>query len=252
MSVRPYWRVRPLRDPAGITRIGITGHSDLTASSEPIVRDALHACLIGLAEPPWVGVSCLARGADQLFAGLVLELGGRLEVILPARDYRFRKVEPDNAAEFDGLLDAAAALTVLGCERSCRQAYMRASTALLDAVDLVIAVWDGRPAARRVPILTRARPRPRPPHQPEAGADRLVQRQEGGEVVGQRQHDAHPAQQRRDGLHLSAHAHRQRPDHHQREPAAPNPATRPRRARGAHRLPRSLRCRPRISSAAVA
>lgn len=32
-----------------------------------------------------VGVSCLVRGADQLFARVVLELGGALEVVLPRR-----------------------------------------------------------------------------------------------------------------------------------------------------------------------
>ena len=34
-------------------------------------------------------------------------------------------------------------------ERSCRQAYMAAGTAMLASVDMLIAVWDRRPAPRR-------------------------------------------------------------------------------------------------------
>ncbi|GAU68072.1 hypothetical protein SSP35_06_01570 [Streptomyces sp. NBRC 110611] len=41
-----------------------------------------------------VGVTCLARGSDTLFAEAVVEAGGRLVVILPSRDYREAKVKP--------------------------------------------------------------------------------------------------------------------------------------------------------------
>lgn len=143
----PNQRAHPLRDPDPAPRIGITGHSDLTPPSMPVVRATLHARLCG-SGAEWVGVSCLACGADQVFAGLVLELGGRLEVILPAADYRVRKVEAGNAAEFDRLLGRADHVTVLEFDSSCREAYMAASVALLDRVDELIAVWDGHPALR--------------------------------------------------------------------------------------------------------
>jgi hypothetical protein len=53
-------------------------------------------------------VTCLARGADQIFADIVLELGGAIEVVLPAADYRQRKVKSDNVSEFDRLIARAA------------------------------------------------------------------------------------------------------------------------------------------------
>jgi len=129
-----------------VTRIGVTGHSDLTTPSLPIIEAALREWLVPRTGRRWVGVSCLARGADQLFAALVLGLGGQLEVILPARDYRARTVGPRNAAQFDHLLSAATRTTVMGFDQSCREAYMAASTALLATVDRVAAVWDGKPA----------------------------------------------------------------------------------------------------------
>jgi hypothetical protein len=35
-----------------------------------------------------VGISCLADGADQLFARAVVDMGGALEVVIPAERYR--------------------------------------------------------------------------------------------------------------------------------------------------------------------
>ncbi|HWN31377.1 MAG TPA: hypothetical protein VNP03_01485, partial [Pseudonocardia sp.] len=71
-------------------RIGITGHSNLAPDSVPLVTEALRHAVekvrVG-AGRPLIGVTCLARGADQLFARAVLELGGQIEVVLPASDY---------------------------------------------------------------------------------------------------------------------------------------------------------------------
>ena len=89
-------------------------------------------------------MSCLARGADQIFARCVLDAGGALEVVLPAADYRARKVGPDNRAEFDDLLDAASVRTMPFAE-SGREAYMAAGEHVLTTVEEIIAVWDGNP-----------------------------------------------------------------------------------------------------------
>lgn len=129
-------------------RIGVTGHSNLAPESEKVVARAIRDVLTGFSEPI-IGVSCLARGADQLFARVVLELGGRLEVVLPAADYRDRKVKSDNRAEFDALIAQAADVQVLPFEQSGREAYLAASETVLSSVDAVVAVWDGKPADGR-------------------------------------------------------------------------------------------------------
>ena len=127
-------------------RIGITGHANLTAAAAPHVLKALEGELAADARDGLVGVSCLDRGADQLFARAVLNLGGQLEVVLPAADYRQRKVKPDNAAQFDELLARASNVHTMPYEESHRDAYMAASEHLLASVDKIVAVWDGRPA----------------------------------------------------------------------------------------------------------
>jgi hypothetical protein len=113
------------------------------------VLTALETELSAYADQGLVGVSCLARGADQLFARAVLNLSGSLEVVLPAADYRERKVKPDNAAEFDELIGKAANVHTIPFAESNRDAYMAASEHILGSVDAMMAVWDGEAAGGR-------------------------------------------------------------------------------------------------------
>lgn len=125
-------------------RIGITGHSNLTPDSVPLVADAIRAVLAEHGEKV-TGVTCLARGADQVFADVVLDLGGEVEVILPSADYRERKVKPDNREQFESLLARAADVRIMPFETANRDAYSAAGDAVLADVDALVAVYDGAP-----------------------------------------------------------------------------------------------------------
>ncbi|MGH3939669.1 MAG: hypothetical protein ACRDTG_13770 [Pseudonocardiaceae bacterium] len=126
-------------------RIGVTGHTNLTAATEEMVYEALRRVLLPYLSYELVGVSCLARGSDQLFAQAVVDLGGALRVVLPAPDYRM-KIKPDNIARYDALLDAAELVQVMPFETSRRESYMAASEHVLATVDEIVAVWDGGPS----------------------------------------------------------------------------------------------------------
>lgn len=128
-----------------MTILAVTGHMDLTDDSVPLVRDALRKVLKDYAGPDLVGVSCIARGSDSLFAEAVLETGGRLVVVLPSEDYREAKVKPDHAPLFDWLMDAADEVVVMPHETANRAAYEAANRAVLERADRLVAVWDGRP-----------------------------------------------------------------------------------------------------------
>jgi len=130
-----------------VPHIGITGHSGLPPATAALVETALRVALSQAAkDQPLVGVTCLAEGADQIFARCVLDLGGQLQVILPAADYRERRVKPGNLAIFDELLARASEVRTMPCDRSGSQAYMAASKALIAASDWLLAVWDGQPS----------------------------------------------------------------------------------------------------------
>ena len=119
---------------------------NLSRDSVPLVAEAIRDVLKNHGEDEMVGVSCLARGSDQIFARVVLERGGAIEVVLPATDYRERKVKPDNLTEFDNLISRARVVRTLPFDQTDKDAYMAASEELLDSVDSLIAVWDGNPS----------------------------------------------------------------------------------------------------------
>ncbi len=91
------------------------------------------------------GVSCLADGPDAWFAEIVLELGGRIEVVVPAERYRDGLPEEHHAV-YDSLLRRAVGLHKTGFRDSSCGAHMAGSEMLVGMVDRVLAVWDGKPA----------------------------------------------------------------------------------------------------------
>lgn len=132
-----------------MTTLAVTGHMDLTPPSVPLVRDALDALLAPYAGPELTGLSCLAPGADSVFAEAVLAAGGRLVAVVPSRDYRAAKVAPGHADRFDRLLAAAAEVAVMGHATADRRAYETANRALLDRARRLVAVWNGEPPTGR-------------------------------------------------------------------------------------------------------
>lgn len=125
--------------------IAVTGHMDLTEASIPLVQEALNELLKQYADGDLVGVSCIARGSDSLFAEAVLAVGGRLVVVIPSQDYRRNKVKPDHAPLFDRLVEVAGEVLVMDHETANRQAYETANAVLLERADRLVAVWNGEP-----------------------------------------------------------------------------------------------------------
>ncbi|MEV6767337.1 hypothetical protein AB0N05_01765 [Nocardia sp. NPDC051030] len=131
-----------------MTRIGVTGHMNITEDTVPLVYDEVATILAQVESVDLVGISCIARGADSVFAQAVLDAGGRLEVVLPSRNYRERKVKPDHAEQFDRLLRHADAVHVMDFDDAGREAYEVANEALVGLSDKLIAVWDSRPGEK--------------------------------------------------------------------------------------------------------
>jgi len=91
------------------------------------------------------GLSCLADGADQIFARALIDAGGRLEAVIPAEQYRDSLPE-DAHAEYDELLALAVAVHRLPFTESTPESHMAASKLMVDQASELYAVWDGRPA----------------------------------------------------------------------------------------------------------
>ncbi|MFF5896281.1 hypothetical protein ACFY8O_10215 [Streptomyces argenteolus] len=127
-----------------MTTLAVTGHIDLTEETVPLVRAALREVLAPYSED-LTGVSCIAAGADSLFAEEVSAIGGRLVVVVPSLDYRTAVVKPEDAAVYDHLNETAMEVVTLPFEIADRTAYEAANAELLKRADRLVAVWDGTP-----------------------------------------------------------------------------------------------------------
>ncbi len=68
-------------------RLAVSGHRNLPAGSMRLVGEAIRLALSDGAGNV-TGLSCLADGADQIFARAVLDLGGDIEAVIPAEKHR--------------------------------------------------------------------------------------------------------------------------------------------------------------------
>jgi hypothetical protein len=129
---------------ARVHRIAISGHRGLPGPTADLVDEAIRAALAEHA-PDVTGLSCLADGADQIFARAVTDLGGKLEVIIPASEYR-AGLPAAAQPGYDRLFALATATHRMPFTESTSQAHMEASKAMIDQADALYAVWDGQPA----------------------------------------------------------------------------------------------------------
>ena len=125
-------------------RIAISGHRGLPDLTADLVDKAIRGTLAETG-PEVTGISCLADGADQIFARAVTDLGGSLEAIIPAGQYR-DELPADSHPEYDRLLARAAAVRRLSFAEPTSESYMAASKLMIDTADELYAVWDGQPA----------------------------------------------------------------------------------------------------------
>jgi hypothetical protein len=127
--------------------VGMTGHAGLPPPTSGLVTTALRDTLRAYV-PNLVGVTMLGPGADQLFARVILELGGILHVVQPTIGMQYRDSFEDTAAQagYDELYGQASHVQVLEHTESTEQAHMDGGRAVVDRSSVLVAVWDGQPA----------------------------------------------------------------------------------------------------------
>ena len=126
--------------------IGVTGHQKLTKQELwTTARKEMEAVLRGL-PTPFVGFSSLAIGADQIFGELVLELGQSLVTIVPFETYA-EKFDNSSRIKYMELLSKSSRIEILQEGVTDEEAYFAAGKIIVERSDLMIAVWDGEPAA---------------------------------------------------------------------------------------------------------
>jgi hypothetical protein len=128
-----------------VTALGVTGHQTLPSGAREFVVSAVQDILRD-AESPLSAVTSLAAGADQLVAAELLRAGGRLHVIVPSGSYEQTFAAGEDLACFQSLLGAAHIVTRLAYAEPSEEAFLAAGQSVVDNCDVLIAVWDGKPA----------------------------------------------------------------------------------------------------------
>jgi hypothetical protein len=158
----------PIGSPLAIPLVlGVTGHVALRDDDRDRltrqVRTVVEEFRRAWPTTPIVLLTSLADGADRLVADCVLEAGGTLVVVLPVERSRYEATfrDDDSRREFGRLLADTRVRRVIVVpdaqdggdamppdDASARQrGYLLAGTFIARHVQLLIALWDGAPAA---------------------------------------------------------------------------------------------------------
>ncbi len=130
-------------------RMGVTGHRDLgdevtaafvAAQCKTILQKVLaeHGEVVAL--------SALAEGADTLFAEAALELGVPLETVTPFERY-VEDFEGQARERYEQLLAQTRVEHRLPHAERSNEAYLAVGLWVVDHCDLLVAIWNGQPAA---------------------------------------------------------------------------------------------------------
>jgi hypothetical protein len=95
-----------------------------------------------------VGISSLARGADQLFADIVLDRGGHLVGVVPCEKYEETFPNPVDLEKYRQLLKKADQIIQLDHIEPTEDAFWEAGKRVVGMSDILIAVWDGKPGGK--------------------------------------------------------------------------------------------------------
>jgi len=129
-------------------KIGISGHQVISDPSRWIwVHEQFEAILRErCTSGEWV-IGALAVGADQLFVRTALQLGLLVETVIPCTKYETTFVSPEELLEYKSLLKRSSKVCTLSFETPSEDAFLAAGLHVVDHCDLLVALWNGKPAA---------------------------------------------------------------------------------------------------------
>lgn len=128
-----------------MTGVGCTGHQNIPVEAIEYVKEHLRSELQKYNAGALVGVCSLADGADQLFAQLVLDVGGSLNVVVPSSGYE-TTFDAQGLHRYHQLLSRASKTDTLKWPKPSEDAFLAAGHRVAERSDVLIAVWDGEKA----------------------------------------------------------------------------------------------------------
>jgi hypothetical protein len=123
---------------------GVTGHQALTNAAIEWLTIVLPEAIARYRIE--YGLSSLAAGADQLFVEALLRLGIPFEAVIPCAGYEEAFGDDPSRAGYGRLLSYAARVSQLDYAAPSEIAFFAAGMAIVERCELLVAVWNGRPA----------------------------------------------------------------------------------------------------------
>jgi hypothetical protein len=134
--------------------IGVTGHRFLEELDKLTtgIDEALDAIESAFPRRSIIVVNSLAEGADQLATSRVLaRKDSGLTAILPFSQSQVREAFQNlqDRTEFSRLIDSANEIFEIPAQASINDAYAAAGQEILERINILLALWDGRAAQGR-------------------------------------------------------------------------------------------------------
>jgi hypothetical protein len=125
-------------------RIGITGHQDLgSAEIKHWLQQQLEDIITQLNIS--YGYSCLALGADQLFASTLLKHDIPLIAVIPCKNYE-QTFDEKSRNKYWSFIESSVERLELDYEEPSEMAFFDASKLVVNNCELMIAIWNGLPS----------------------------------------------------------------------------------------------------------
>jgi hypothetical protein len=126
-------------------KIGVTGHQNLGGQDVVAWLREEISVVLEVARLP-EGFTCLAKGADQLYAEILLTKSLPYTFVQPCHKYESTFITAEDLANFRRLYREAARIVEMPFQDPSESAFLSAGQFIVDTCELMIAVWDGRPA----------------------------------------------------------------------------------------------------------
>ncbi len=124
---------------------GITGHRSLGNEKKwKWVRSTIWETVSNLTID--LGFTSLAIGADQIFADTLIKKQIPYKVIIPCEHYEETFESMKEQMRYNGYINQADYVIILNYPAPSEIAFFEAGKTIVKYADILIAVWDGKPA----------------------------------------------------------------------------------------------------------
>lgn len=129
-----------------VMKVGLTGHQDIGSEADIVwVKDMLREQIEKYDVTN--GISCLAVGADQIYAEILDAENIPFTVIIPCTGYETTFEESNELANYKRLLSTAKVPFIrLNFPAPSEEAFYAAGKEVVNRSDIMFAIWNGKKA----------------------------------------------------------------------------------------------------------